>query len=475
MPHKHHPFSKKRLGIFSLAMINVAAIESLKNLPIMSKVGLAAIFFYAVAGLLFFIPTALVSAELATGWPTKGGVYLWLKQAFGQRWGFIGIWLEWIQNVIWYPTVLSFAAATLAYLINPTLANNPLYMISVILIVYWAATCINLFGMKASGIISTVGAMIGTVIPGLLIIVLGLVYYFSGKPLQIHFSWHAAIPNMSSIKNIVFLVGVLLAMAGMEMSAVHAKEVKNPQVSYPRAILLSVVIILVLSILGSLAIAIVVPAKNISLVAGIMQAFSDFFAVYHLHWLTPILAVLIVIGAITGTCTWIAGPSRGLLATAEDGDLPAFFQHHNKFNMPVAIFIMQGAIVTLLSLSFVLMPSVSSSFWLLTCLTAQLYLIMYALMFAAAIWLRHSQPDVKRTYRVPGGKYLGMWIVAGVGCIASIVAICIGFVPPSQIQSGNIWFYEGFLIIGLVIMIGVPLTIYALRRPSWKAIDIDKE
>lgn len=155
----------KTLGVFTLAMINVAAIVSLRNLPLMADYGFASVFFYVLAGLIFFIPISLVAAEFATTYPGEGGIYLWVKEAFGQQYGFLTVWMEWVLNAVWLPTVLSFTAATIAYIITPELAQNKVYMVAVMLIVLWGTTFANFFGMKASGIISSVGTMTGTIIP----------------------------------------------------------------------------------------------------------------------------------------------------------------------------------------------------------------------------------------------------------------------------------------------------------------------
>ena len=121
--------SKKIISIFTLVMINLAAIGSIRNWPTIAETGLSSIFFYLLAALIFFLPTALVSAELATGWPKIGGIFIWVREAFGQRLGFLAIWLLWIENVIWYPTILSFIAATLAYIIDPAWGSNKTYIV----------------------------------------------------------------------------------------------------------------------------------------------------------------------------------------------------------------------------------------------------------------------------------------------------------------------------------------------------------
>ena len=107
--------TKHKLGVFILAMLTFSVIASLRGLPSMAEYGLSSTFYYLLVAIVFFIPVSLISAELATGWPKKGGIYLWVKEAFGQRWGFFAIWLQWIQNVVWYPTVLAFAAGALAF------------------------------------------------------------------------------------------------------------------------------------------------------------------------------------------------------------------------------------------------------------------------------------------------------------------------------------------------------------------------
>ncbi|MCP5491936.1 MAG: amino acid permease [Chlamydiales bacterium] len=447
-------------------MINVAAICSIKNWPLTAEYGFSSLFFFLVSALAFFIPVSLVAAELATGWPERGGVFVWVKEALGHKMGFLAVWLQWAENAIWYPTILSFIGATLAYSFNPGLANNKVYMMIVIFVAFWGATFVNLRGMKISGIISSVGVILGTIIPGTVIIVLGLVWWASGKPLQIDMNWNTLIPDLSSPYQLSLLAGVLLGLAGMEMSAVHARDVINPQKNYPIAIFLSAVLILVLSVLGTLAIAFVIPQKEISLVGGAMEALAHFMGSYGLRSLVPVFAVLVALGALGGMSTWTAGPSKGLLAAAQSGEFPPLLHRVNKNDMPVAMMVMQGVFVSLLSLVFLFMPDVSSSFWILLVLTSQLYLIMYILMFVAAIVLRYKRPNVARAYKIPFGK-MGMWIVSGLGIVTSFGTLIISFYPPDQLNTGSALFYQMFLLIGIIVVSAIPFIILMFKKPSW--------
>ncbi len=459
---------RHQLSVFMLAMMNVAIIMNLRGLPLMAKEGLPMVFFLLFTTFIFLIPTSLVSAELATGWPVGGGVYRWVKEAFGGRLGFVAIWLQWIQNVIWYPTILAFGAGALAYFfLDPTIASNKIFNVIVILAVYWGATLMNFRGMKTSGWLTTAGVMAGTIFPALLIIGLGVAWWLKGNALQFTLTSHSILPDFSNFGNISFLAGVILLFAGMEVSAVHALEVKKPKTNYPKAIFLAAAIIVIIFTLSSLSIASVIPAKNISLTVGIMQGFKELLHLFKIDWLLPVIGFLVAFGAVGAVTAWIIGPSKGLLATAKDGDLPPLLACTNKNGVPTHILFIQGLIVTGISLVYLLMPNISSAFFLLTALTAILYLIMYILLFAAAIRLRYSQPDVQRAYEVPGGK-LGMWIVSGIGILGALFAITVGFFPPVQLTVGSPAFYVVFLIVGIVVFTAAPIIIYKCRKPSWK-------
>lgn len=457
----------KVLGVFSLAMINVALICSLRGLPMMSVYGFSIIFFLLIAVIVFLIPVSLVSAELATGWPKQGGIYAWVRQAFGEKWGFIAITLQWVQNLVFYPTALAATAAVIAYLVNPDLANNKIFTLGVIIIVYWAALLINFKGMKLSGIVTSVGTMLGILFPGLVLVILAVAWLVSGQPSQIAFTVGSFVPDLAKLSNVVFLTGMFLFFAGIEVSGVHAMEVKDPRKDYPKAIFISAILVTAIFLLGSLAIAIIIPSSEISLTAGIMQTFSTVFNKFHMAWAVPAIAILAAPGMIVQVSTWIAGPSRGLLATAKNGDMPPFFQQMNDYHMPTHIMIVQGIIVSIISVIFLLMPSVSSSFWILTALAAMLYLTVYIIMFLAALKLRYSEPHTERPYKVPGGKF-GIWFFSILGIVACAAAIILGLVPPSQLPTGNILFYEAFLIIGYGILFLIPFVIFDFRKPSWK-------
>lgn len=442
---------KHALTIFSLTMITVGSVDSIRNLPATALFGSQLIVFFTLGALFFLMPAALISAELSSGWPKQGGIYIWVKEAFGKHMGFLAIWLQWIENVIWYPTILSFVAGTIGYLINPALAANPYFLWGVIVSAFWGVTLLNLRGMSSSALFSNICTLAGLLLPMTLIISLGAMWVAHGNPLQIEFNMSSILPQWQEGSIWVSLTAIMLSFCGIEIATVHANDIANPQHAFPKALIYSVLIILSTLILGSLAIAVVLPKSSINLVAGIMQAFDAFFAEYHLNWIMPVVAVMLVLGGLGGVSNWIIAPTKGLLVAAQDGNLPARFQKTNRQGAPVAMLIGQAVIVTLLSTLFLFMPSVNGSYWLLTALAAQLYMMMYMMMFAAAIKLRFKYPHHPRPFRIPGGA-IGFLLVSFMGMMGTAATLLVSFIPPSDINVGNISRYELILLAGLFFM-----------------------
>lgn len=454
---------KNSLGLFQLVMINVIAVDSIRTLTFAAVYGYSLVFFYFLAALFFFIPTALISSELGTGWPNRGGIYVWVREAFGKKWSLIVIWLNWIYNLIWYPTILALMAGTFTYFFDPELANNRLYMCTSVLVLFWTATFINCLGMKASSLFSTLAALVGTILPMILIAGLGIVWMWQGKPAHIEFTWSNLLPSGSQNSNLAFLTNVLFGLLGLEMAATHAAEMRNPQRDYPRSIFISVVIILATIVFASLAIALVVPQDQLSLATGIMQAFTVFADTYNLPWLSPLIAGCIILGGLGGVGAWIIGPTKGLLVASQDGSLPAFLSQTDEKGVPVPILMIQAVIVSALSLVFILMPSINSSYWILSVIAAQLALLVYIALFAAGLKLHYHKPKVPRSFRVPGKK-VGIWFVCGAGILSSFIVILFGFWPPNTVTIQNIFAYELILVSGIAFCCILPLFLIKKRR-----------
>jgi glutamate:GABA antiporter len=447
-----------QLGVFSLVMINVIAIDSLRNLPANAANGFSLVLLYAIASVLFLIPCLLITAELATHHPKTGGVYVWMREAFGPKWGFLTIWLQWIYNVFWYPTILSFIATNIAYLINPALAHQKAFIVPMVIGMFLIATWLNARGMKLSSLVSTICAIIGTLIPMLAIIALGAGWALAGKPLATTPSLEHWLPQLHQMPNIAFLVIILFSLMGFEMSAAHAEMVKNPQRDFPRALLYSGLIVVLSMVLASLAIVMVTPSHTLNIISGLNDAFKVFLDHFHLGWLMPVIILMIIIGGFGGMAAWVIGPTKGLVVAAEDGLLPPQLSRRNLREAPSVVLGLQAILTVGLSLLFLCFKSLSTAYWILSVLTAQLALIFYICLFAAAIKLRYTGPQIPNAYRIPGGPF-GIWIVGGIGILTCIAAIIIGFIPPADVPISNIALYETLLVLGILLFTLFPFMI----------------
>lgn len=465
-----------KLGIFTLAIMNVTAVVSLRGLPAEAEYGLSSAFYYLFAAIVFLIPTSMVAAEMAAMFQDKqGGVFRWVGEAFGKKWGFMAIWLQWIESTIWYPTVLTFGAVSIAFIgmdqtHDMSLASNKVYSLVVVLVIYWLATWISLKGMGWVGKVAKIGGLVGTIIPAGLLVLLGIAYLATGGQSQMDFSG-SFFPDLTNLNNLVLASGIFLFYAGMEMGGIHVTDIKDPGKNYPKAIFIGAAVTVLIFVLGTFALGVIIPQKDINLTQSLLIGFDKYFAYIQASWLSPVIAVALAFGVLAGVLTWVAGPSKGIFTVGKAGYLPPFFQKTNKIGVQRNILLIQGGIVTILSLLFVVMPSVQSFYQILSQLTVLLYLIMYLFMFAGAIRLRYNMKTTVRPFRIGKNGNMLIWLVSGLGFAGSLLAFILSFIPPSQISTGSntVWF--AVLLIGCVIVVGAPFIIYANRKPQWQAKD----
>ena len=447
----------------ALAFMTTSSVASLRAAPTMAVYGLAAIFLYVVPAIVFLLPTSLVSAELASGW--SGGVYNWVKEGISPQLGFLAIWCQFAMTITYYPSLLAYVASTFAYVIDPSLASSGLYTAFMIVGLYWLGVYVSARGTSAVAGLASAGLVIGTLIPAAVLVVLGVLYLGDGNASAAPMDGEHLLPAWAGIASLVLIVNNFLSYAGMEMNAVHVSELRNPGKEFPRAMFLAMGLVLLIFILPALAISWVVPAQALSLTAGVMQAFDAFFAYFGVTFLTPIFGIALVAAALGGMLTWLAGPSKGLLMIGrEEGYLPPIFQRLNKNGIQQNILVAQGVITTIIGLLYAFVPDVSSAYWIFSVMTTQIYLIVYLLLFVAAVRLRRKQPDHARGYKAPA-----LLLLCGVGFAASLLAFFIGFVPPSQFGDASPALYAlliGAGVIGLGIV--VPYLFYRFRKPSWK-------
>ena len=455
---------KAALTWLALALVTVGSVGDLGSAPAAAVFGLPSVVLYVIPALVFLVPAALVSAELASGW--KGGVYNWVSEGISPAMGFAAVWCQFAQTTFYYPAVLAYIASTLSYVFGPGLAHSGVYTTLVIIILFWASVFVAARGITAADKLASWGILIGTLIPGLLLVVLAGIYLLQGNHSAAPLNGHHVLPPWHGLTSIVLIVNGFFTYAGVEVNAVHVDDLRNPAREFPKAILLAVILVLLVFIPPTLAISIAVPSQHISLTAGVMQAFRSLLDHFSLSFLEPVVALALAFASISGLLDWLGGPSTGLVQIGrERGYLPRYFQQVNANGVQVRILVTQGVVITAIGLLYALVPTVSRAYWIFAALATEVYLIMYVLMFVAARNLRRRQSEHPRGYRAPV-----LITICVVGTLASVTAGIVGLLPPSQLGHANTPVYVAGML-AAVILLGVlpPALLYRLRRPEWKA------
>ena len=334
------------------------------------------------------------------------------------------------------------------------------------MVLFWSGVLVSSRGVGFVAELSSSGTVLGTLIPGAVLVVLAAVYLVQGHESAAPINVHHLLPAWTGLASIVLVVNSFFTYAGIEINAVHVDELRDPGREYPRAMFLATLVVLAVFILPTLAISWVIPTHEISLTAGVMQAFNSLLRRFDLAFAVPVVAVALAVGALAGMLAWLDGPAEGLLDIGrEQGYIPPYFQRTKRQGVEVRILTAQGVVITLIAVLYAFIPTVSDAYWIFAAMATQVYLIMYLLMFIAALKLRRAQPDHARGYRAPA-----LGLLCTLGAISSIAAFVIGFVAPSQLaHTGPVGY--ALLILAGILTIGIlpPVLLLRFRKPSWKA------
>ena len=455
--------SRATLSWLAIALLTLGSVGDLGSTPATAVFGLASVVLFVVPAIVFLVPAALVSAELASGW--RGGVYNWVTEGISPKMGFVAVWCQFAQTTFYYPALLAYIASTLAYVFSPSLAHSGVYTTVVIIVLFWAAVFVAARGVVAADKLASYGIFIGTLIPGLLLVVLAVVFLIQGNHSAAPLNSHHVLPPWHGLTSIVLIVNGFFTYAGVEVNAVHVDDLKDASREFPKAIMLAVILILVVFILPTLAISVAVPPGHISFTAGVMQAFKGLLGHFSLNVLVPIVALGLVAASLSGLVDWLTGPTTGLVDIGRRrGYLPPYFQKLNANGVQVRLLVAQGAVITVIGLLYAIVPTVSRAYWIFAALATEVYLIMYVLMFVSATNLRRRKPTHPRGYRAPA-----LMLICTTGACASLAAIVVGLLPPSQLGHVSTPIYVVALLAATV-LVGLlpPLVLHAVRRPGWK-------
>lgn len=462
---------KRNLTLFGFFTLTASMLMSADEYPAFAQSGLMAVVFLIGAALIWFLPVALCSAEMATmDGNEHGGVFTWVKRALGERAGFVAVTMQWLQNTINFITMLYFIIGALSVALNSNALNtNPVLKYSAFLIIFWALTFSQLGGIGKTGQIVKICFLAGIVLPSLIFLVLAFIYLFQGHAPQIALGLEAI--NLKGF-SIASFVPFILAFAGIEASASYANEMDHPKRNYPLALLLLVAFAVILDAMGGLAVGLVVPENQLSMNAGVLQAVA--IAIKEiapaLGWATRIVAVLLTLGMIGEVSSWVVGPVRTLFAAAQEGLLPAYFAKANKNNVPVRLVMLQGGIVTVIGgILTLVFGGNNGAFKVAMSLTVMMYMVTYLLIFIAYLKLLFSKDKTQRDFEIPGGVGV-RFVIAACGLISTAVVFVATFIPSGEVM--QVMSTQTYVLIMAVLFLAVLCGVLLLYQREERGVTI---
>ncbi len=428
---------RRTLGLRDLVLFNLVAVIGLRWLATAAKAGPSAIALWMLAGLMFFVPQGLVVTELASRFPQEGGIYQWTKRALGERHGFACGWCYWINNVLYYPNLLISTAVVATYVVgkgNTPLASDWTYVLTATLVCLWLAVLLNIVGAGTGKWLQNAGGL-GTYIPGVILIALGAYAVFSGHVAANPFTRRNVVPDLGHVSGLNLWASIAFAFAGLELSSAMGGEVQDPRRTLPRAILIAAPLIALVYILGTGALLWLVPAGDINIVSGFLQAITAGATLISpaLWWLAPFSALAYTIGNVGGVGAWLTGPARVAFAIGLDRYFPpAFGRVHPTWKTPYVAILVQAALATVFLLVSLLGKGTTVEKAYLIILDTQLliYFIPYVYLFLSFLIHRGTAAPAN-TIRVPGGAGTA-WLVGLCGLLVTLFAMGVAMVPPSD-------------------------------------------
>lgn len=434
--------------------MTVVSVVSLRWIARGALAGAAAVPLWLAAALLFFVPLAIATTKLARLLPEQGGLYVWTRAAFGPKHGFLCGWCLWVNNLFYFPSLLLFGAANAIAPLGPgyaALADDRAYSTAFVLIALWAAVAINIVGLRLGRWVQNAGSL-GVWIPAALVIGAGA-FTAARWGSATSFSPEALVPRDSTLSILALWSAMCFAFSGLEITSLVGREVKEPERTIPRGVLIAGGLIALVYIVGTVAVLVAVPADALRERSGLADAVALTTSRAGFGVFGGLTGAMLATAAIAGTVAWMAGAARVPFAAGADRSLPAAFSRlHPRWGTPVVALVAQGVASTLIFLASAFLSAtgrtttVQEAYDILVNLTILIYFVPYLYLFAAL-------PKLTR------GSHA--WAAAGMA--ATAISLALVFVPPEGSDAVN---YEINLLLqaAAILLVG-----YALRRRAGRS------
>lgn len=419
---KSNGFKKAFRGI-DMTLFTVAAILVIDTLAPSAAIGPSSISWWIITLVLFFIPYGLITAELGTTYPEQGGLYVWVRNAFGERWAARTTWLYWINVALWMPSVYVLFAGMFAQLFIPDLSLWGQILIGILMT--WVTVMIGIIALDIGKWVPNIGALMKALL--MLVIGIGAFVYASQHGVANDLSFRNILPRWDA--GLYFLPVIVYNFMGFELMSGAGEEMQNPQRDIPRAIITAGLLIAFFYLMGTIGMLMALPTEQLGLVTGIIDTLRILFGESGIGgFIVTILGVGALYTFLTNMVTWTMGANRTAAEAASEGELPAFFgQLHPVNKTPVGAYVLTGVISSAVLVIYGLMAATAEDlFWSLFAFSSIVFLMPYLAMFPAFLKLRRTDANRPRPYRVPGNHLTAVLIT--LVCVLFILQAIVFFI-----------------------------------------------
>ena len=418
----------KTLGKKDIILFTVSAILLLDTLAATASIGPQSLFWWVFLGIVFFLPFGLITTELACAYPEQGGIYAWVKKAYGPKWGARITWSYWVNVTIWIPAIFILLVGIAQQLFGLDLSLSMQVFIGIVLT--WVLVFTNLVSMNLGKWVPNVGAVFKIII--FLFIIFASINYMQNHGMANTITLETIKPNWEA--SLQYIPAIIYGMLGFELISADASDISEPHKNIPKAIFISGLIIIGLYFFGTLAILATVPAAEINLVEGLVDTLrlllQDFPGA---DVLVLLLGVMALYTFFSNGATWAMGSNRAAAEAAKMGELPAAFAIEGKNKKtPTGAAILMGIVSTVILILYgFLFNSNEDLFWSLFAFSGVIFLLPYIGMVLSFVKMRMIDKDHDRPFRVLGGISVAI-LLAVVCTLILLISIFLFIYTPGE-------------------------------------------
>ena len=415
MPEK---YKKPKFRLFSAVLATVCIILVGDAVAPTASIGNSQYFWWIIMLIGFFVPYGLISAELGTQYPSEGGLYTWIKKAFGKKWAGRVAWYYWVNFPLW---VASLADLVTSYLMQMLGVDMTWQLVLAIQVFYIALVSIlGVLRISQSAWVSNLGAIVKFIfMAGLGALgIYVLVTQGSANPIT---SFTDLLPLYNpdggiDFTGLGFVSLIIFNMLGFEVVSTFSNDMTNPKKEIPKAIILGGILIAIFYLLPSFGIGVAIPLEELSTDTGLLDSYSTLLSIIGFSaGLSK--AIIVIVGGlfiytlVANISSWSFGVNSVVAYAAEDGTFPKSWAKRNKNGVPYVVSIWTGIVALIISVAGILIANfapegseITNLFWTFFSLSLVTLLLSYVPMFIAFLKLHKKGPQVKNGYWISGGK-----------------------------------------------------------------------